>query len=315
MLKYTPEHMHCYATFYGPVSAPNTGFCAFNSLEDGTAAFRVAATGVVLDIDRSVKIVKKLKLTGAPYKIFKNTAFVKGMFSSALEVAKFEGANLRTVSGLRGQVKKALPKPDGAFRATFEDKVLMSDIIFLRAWYSIQPRKFYNPVSSLLLSTHSGWSGMRLTGQVRREQGLSAPHQPDSTYKPIERPGRRFNPLKVPRKLQASLPYASKPKLMKPQKKETYLQKRAVLLEPEEKRALAVMQQMHALRKEAIARRREKKQVRSEIRKKRLEKDELRKREKEREERKEHMRVAGIKSKREAEKEEGASRKKKKTKH
>jgi ribosome biogenesis protein BMS1 len=330
MLKYTPEHMHCYATFYGPVSTPNTGFCAFNSLEDGTAAFRIAATGIVLDIDRSAKIVKKLKLTGVPFKIFKNTAFVKDMFTSAVEVAKFEGADLRTVSGIRGQVKKALSKPDGAFRATFEDKVLMSgacyrslrelhvdviialDLIFLRAWLSIQPRKLYNPVTSLLLSSGSRWAGMRLTGQVRREQGLSAPHQQDSVYKPIERPARRFNPLKLPRKLQAALPYASKPKLMKPQKKATYLQKRAVLLEPEEKKALAVMQQMQAIRKEAMVRRREKKQERAETRKKQLERDEQRQAEKKREERKEHMRIAGIKGKREAEREEGGGQKKRK---
>ena len=48
-------------------------------------------------MDQSVKVVKKLKLVGTPYKVYKNTAFVKGMFTSKLEVARFEGAAIRTV--------------------------------------------------------------------------------------------------------------------------------------------------------------------------------------------------------------------------
>ncbi|CAO3607470.1 unnamed protein product [Mucor hiemalis] len=266
MLKYTPEHMHCLATFYGPVHTPNTGFCAVQNVADSRAfSFRISATGAVVDISQSTEIVKKLKLTGHPTKVYRNTAFVKDMFTSSLEVAKFEGANIRTVSGIRGQVKKALPKPEGHFRATFEDKVLMSDIVFLRAWYPIKPRKFYNPVTSLLLSSKQKWQGMRTTGQVRKELELHAPQKVDSIYKPIERKERRFNTLKVPKALQAELPFANKPKNATKSKKQSYLEKRAVILEPEEKKIVTLMQQLNTLRNEKTRKRKLKNEEKREV--------------------------------------------------
>jgi ribosome biogenesis protein BMS1 len=57
------------------------------------------------------------------------------MFNTSLEVAKFEKAQIRTVSGVRGIIKKALSEPEGAFRASFEDKILLSDIVFVKTWF------------------------------------------------------------------------------------------------------------------------------------------------------------------------------------
>lgn len=297
MLKYTPEHAYCFASFYGPLVAPNTTFVGFNIVDQTstTGSFRIAATGIVEDLNSSVEIVKKLKLVGHPYKIFRNTAFIKDMFSNSLEVAKFEGASIRTVSGIRGEIKRALSKPEGYFRATFEDKILMSDTIFLKTWYPVKIKKFYNPVTSLLLNKHQEWKGMRLTGQVRAAQNIATPLEKDSAYKKIEREERRFNPLKVPKSIQKDLPFKSQIKQMKPQKKQGYLAKRAVVVDGEEKKMRDLVNKINTLKRDKENKRKAKKNDKFQDRLKELAKKEESKKEKERERKKEYFSREGKK--------------------
>ena len=56
-IKYTPEHMHCLAAYYAPQCPPNTGILCYQS--EGKKTFRISATGVVLELDAAVKVVKK----------------------------------------------------------------------------------------------------------------------------------------------------------------------------------------------------------------------------------------------------------------
>jgi len=286
-LKYSPDHMHCFATIYGPVTPPNTGLVAFQTLAKNVSAFRIAATGVVLELDEGLKVMKKLKLTGVPHKIFKNTAFIRGMFNSELEVAKFEGAAVKTVSGVRGIIKKAVKDgPRGTFRATFEDRILNSDIVFCRTWVPVPPKRFYNPITTLLEeedervkegedndgkakngvmdgmndgkesrgsdAPKSGPLLMRRMRELRREAGQPVVPRADSLYTAIDRPEeRRFNALHVPRALAAALPFASKAKQQRPKKKkEDYFNKRAVVMDKEEKKAHFVMNQVFTLARE-----------------------------------------------------------------
>ncbi len=271
-LKYTPEHMHCICVFHGPVCPPTTGIIAMQPVgsKAGSALgnlkgqrFGISLTGTLLELDASLRVVKKLKLVGHPQKIYKKTAFISGMFNSDVEASRFEGAALRTVSGLRGAVKKAVQGGGGSFRSTFEDRLLMSDVVFLRLWLPIEPVHYYNPVTSLL-GQELEWRGVKTTAVLRREHGIPVPISKDSLYKPdaSKREIRRFNPLPVPESLSKALPFANKPKLQAKRRgntssaqggpKKKYLAQRTVVLEPRERQKVALMQAISTIRKEKV---------------------------------------------------------------
>ncbi|KAK2955886.1 putative Ribosome biogenesis protein bms1 [Blattamonas nauphoetae] len=221
LLKYTPPHVHCTATFWAPYAPPQTGLIAFRHTQMEADNFRIAATGVVIESGKVFQIMKKLKLIGHPFDIKKNTAFIKDMFTSELEVNKYLGASIRTVSGIRGQIKKALTTtryPLGSFRAGFEDKIQKSDIVFLPTWVSVDPIKFYNPLSTLLTNEPAM---LKTIGTLKFEKRDELPPpKTDSGYQsdPV-RKEFKFTPLKLSKSLREELPFKSKPKNEKSKRK------------------------------------------------------------------------------------------------
>jgi len=225
MLKYTPKFGFCHGVFYGPLYPLTTSFICIQGLDNKASNFRISANGIVVEMNQNFKVMKKLKLIGEPYKIHKNTAFIKKMFNSTLEVAKYEGAKLQTVSGIRGQIKKAveLTGQEGCFRATFEDKLKKSDIVFCKAWFQVDIPKFYNPLSS-----YGNTRMLKVTSEIRREKDIDLKFPKDSQYIMREeeeklkqvRDERIKMPLYVPKNISSNLPFKAKAKAQKLHDKE-----------------------------------------------------------------------------------------------
>ena len=259
MLKYTPKYSFCTAIFFGPFVPVNTSFLAISHLSG--MDFRISATGTVLELNHHYSVLKKLKLIGEPYQIFKNTAYIKGMFNSQMEVAKFLGAKIKTVSGIRGMIKKATREglgPSGTFRATFEDKILQSDIVFLRTYYPIKPERYYNP-----LINYSTQKLLKSANELKKDAGIAPESNADSSYVPIIREKKTFAPLRIPKKLEEELPFKSKRKQpMKPEKEDPNL---TAMMSEREKKIAHFLQRLGTVKNMRLKSEKQRKEKRAEV--------------------------------------------------
>ena len=222
LIKYTPKFTNCFAICYGPQVPINIAVVALqNNMENTTDDnFRICGTGDVIEVNQSFAIVKKLKLIGDPEEIYKKTANIKNMFNSNLEVARYIGAKIQTVSGIRGIIKKQInTKPEGRFRATFEDKILKSDVVFLKTWAPVELNKFYNPIIEY---NDKKQKMLRTMSQLRKDYGIKLENNIDSEYKEIEREERVFPNLVISKNLEKNLPFKKKNKNINDNKQENY---------------------------------------------------------------------------------------------
>ena len=79
----------------------------------------------------------------------------------------------------------------------------------------------------------------------------------------MEQTSRKFNTLKIPKKLEEALPFASKPKIEGKVKRKGYIGNRAFVMDTAEKKRQVFMQAMNTIRNEKTQIRKQRKQVRS----------------------------------------------------
>ncbi|KAI3877543.1 hypothetical protein MKX03_030653 [Papaver bracteatum] len=144
LLKFTPEHYHCLAMFWGPLAPPLTRIAVVQS---NKGAFRIAAKAIVLDPKPGMKIMKESKQKGTPLKLSKKrTALVN--FTPETKVSMYKGASIRTLSGIRGKINEAA-KREGIAKCTFKCRISTSDIVFMRVWRQVEVPCFFNPSTTL----------------------------------------------------------------------------------------------------------------------------------------------------------------------
>jgi len=128
------------ASIFGPISyAPMPLLCLGGDAGAGAGGLRVVASGSLKGADPDRLILKKVVLSGLPYRVHKRTAVVKHMFYNTSDVRWFRPLELWTKYGQRGLIKEPVGT-HGLFKAIFDGVVQQRDTVCVSLYKRVYPK-------------------------------------------------------------------------------------------------------------------------------------------------------------------------------
>ncbi|EKX54723.1 hypothetical protein GUITHDRAFT_91415 [Guillardia theta CCMP2712] len=136
LLRYLPARGTCIASMYAPAIWPPAPVLLLKRQKSG--ALTIVATGKSLGPNANRIVLKRIVLTGLPYKIHKRKATCRFMFHNPEDVRWFKPVELWTKEGRRGQIREPLGT-HGYMKCLFDAPILHSDTVCMSLYKRVYP--------------------------------------------------------------------------------------------------------------------------------------------------------------------------------
>ncbi|GAB0091738.1 Pre-rRNA-processing protein TSR1 homolog [Sergentomyia squamirostris] len=128
------------ASFYAPIQYPPATVMCFRPNPDSSVS--LVAAGTLLSCDSNRVVLKRIRLSGHPLKIYKDCAVIRFMFFNREDVNYYKPIKLRTRCGRMGHIRESLGT-HGHMKCRFDGQLKSFDTVYLQLYKRIFPKWTY----------------------------------------------------------------------------------------------------------------------------------------------------------------------------